>query len=103
MSLYAILGLVQIKDDLDLYTDNIYEPLVLYGIVGTPFVLFPFIWLLFYGLRNNRALFKCMLVVFLGFFHRPFHQSLLYGFILYSLIYIILVYKEQLRYETSES
>lgn len=91
------------KDDLDLYTDNIYEPLVLYGIVGTPFVLFPFIWLLFYGLRNNRALFKCMLVVFLGFFHRPFHQSLLYGFILYSLIYIILVYKEQLRYETSES
>lgn len=89
--------------DLALYTDNIYEPLVLYGIIGTPFVLFPFIWLLFHGLWHNRALFKCMIVILCGFFHRPFHQSLLYGFILYSMIYIILTYKYQIKNETSKS
>lgn len=91
------------KTDLDLYTDNIYEPLVLYGIIGTPFVLFPFIWLLFHGLRYNRALFKCMIIILCGFFHRPFHQSLLYGFILYSLIYILLTYKHRIVNDTSKS
>ena len=91
------------KTDLDLYTDNIYEPLVLYGIIGTPFVLFPFIWLLFHGLRYNRALFKCMIIILCGFFHRPFHQSLLYGFILYSLIYILLTYKHRIINDTSKS
>lgn len=90
------------QTDLELYTDNIYEPLVLYGIIGAPFVLFPFIWLLFHGLRYNRVLLKCMLIIWCGFFHRPFHQSLLYGFILYSLIYILLTYKLQFKNETSK-
>lgn len=67
--------------------NNIYEPLALYGLVGTFFILFPFIWLLFSSIKNkDYDTTKAMIVLFAGFTHRPFHDNLLYYFILYSII-----------------
>ena len=67
--------------------NNIFEPLALNGLVGTFFILFPFIWLLFSSIKNkDYDTTKAMIVLFAGFTHRPFHDNLLYYFILYSII-----------------
>lgn len=67
--------------------DNIYEPLARYGIVGSAFILFPFISLLFGALRRkDYDVFKVMLVLCASFVHRPFHNFILYYFMLYCLI-----------------
>lgn len=67
--------------------NNIYEPLALYGIVGTLFLYLPFLILLVRGIiRKDYELLKCMIVIFIGFTHRPFHKNLLSYFIVYSLV-----------------
>jgi len=67
--------------------DNIYEPLARYGIVGSAFILFPFISLLLGALkRKDYDVFKVMLVLCASFVHRPFHNFILYYFMLYCLI-----------------
>lgn len=75
------------SDTKEYILDNIYEPLARYGIIGTLFILFPFLYLLFKALgRHDHDIVKVMLVLIVSFFHRPFHDLLLYYFMLYSLI-----------------
>lgn len=69
------------------FGNNIYEPLAMYGIVGSFFVYFPFIFLLILSIRRqDRELLECMIVIILGFTHRPFHVNMLSFFIVYSFI-----------------
>lgn len=77
----------------DIYiTDNVYEPLALYGIFGSLFVLSPFIMLILWSLKNgDHNLLKANIVIWVGFAHRPFHNYVLYFFILYL---IIVMYKQ---------
>ena len=80
--------------------NNIFEPLALYGIVGTFFLYFPFIILFFKAIRSKDIdLFKCMIVIVLGFTHRPFHKNLLSYFIIYSLV-AMSYNKTRLNYES---
>lgn len=67
--------------------NNVYETLALHGVVGTVFVLFPFILLLMWSIKyKDIELFKAFIVIILGFTHRPFHASLLYFFIIYCIV-----------------
>jgi hypothetical protein len=79
-------------DRLDLELgNNIFEPLALYGVVGSLFILFPFFWLLFRSFKyKDYDTFKAGIVIISGFFHRPFHSDLLYYFILYGIIILFL-------------
>lgn len=75
--------------------NNIYEPLALYGIIGTFFLYFPFIFLFFKAFKDkDSVMIKCMIVMLLGFLHRPFHNNLLSHFIIYS--FIVLYYQQRL-------
>lgn len=66
---------------------NIYEPLALYGIIGTFFLYIPFVILIIRSIRQrDYELLKCMIVIVLGFTHRPFHGNLLFYFIIYSFV-----------------
>ena len=81
--------------------NNIYEPLAQYGIIGTFFVYFPFLYILIISLqKRDYNLLKCFIVIFLGFTHRPFHLNLLSFFIIYS---FIVLYHEQRRITKSQS
>jgi hypothetical protein len=76
--------------------NNIYEPLALYGIFGTFFYYFPFIFLFLKACADrDSVLIKCMIVMILGFFHRPFHNNLLSHFIIYSFIAMYYQYRIQ--------
>lgn len=79
-------------DKLDLRLgNNIFEPLALYGIVGSFFILFPFFWIIFRSFKlRDYDVFKAGLVIISGFFHRPFHSNVLYYFILYGFIILFL-------------
>lgn len=82
--------------------NNIFEPLALYGIVGTFFLYFPFIILFFKAIRSKDVdLLKCMLVIVIGFTHRPFHKNLLSYFIIYSLV-AMSYNKTRLNYESKD-
>lgn len=82
------------KLDLDV-GNNIYEPLALYGIIGSLLILFPFIWLLIDAIRKRQFdVIRCIVVIFVGFMHRPFRENPLYIFILYS---IIILYDSRLH------
>ena len=73
--------------------NNVYETLALYGIIGTAFVLYPFLLLLIWGFKyKDYDLLKCSIIIILGFTHRPFHTNILYFFILYC---IIVMYKQK--------
>lgn len=75
------------SDTKDYILDNIYEPLARYGIIGTLFILFPFFYLFFKALnKRDFDIVKVMLVLIVSFFHRPFHDLILYYFILYCFI-----------------
>lgn len=79
-------------DKLDLELgNNIFEPLALYGIVGSLFIFFPFFWLISrsYKYKDFDTL-KASLVIVAGFTHRPFHSNVLYYFILYGMIVLFL-------------
>lgn len=74
--------------------NNIYETLALYGVVGSFFILFPFLLLVIWGIKyKDLTLLKCSIVIILGFTHRPFHTNILYFFV----IYCILVMYQQMR------
>ena len=76
--------------------NNIYEPLALYGILGSFLILYPFIWLFFSAIKNKQYdVLKAVIVLFVGFAHRPFHNNLLYYFVLYG--FIILYYNRLFR------
>lgn len=67
--------------------NNIYENLAKYGIFGCLFILFPYLYIFILAIRNKDwELLKCGIVILLGFSHRPFHNALLYYFIMYSII-----------------
>ena len=67
--------------------NNLFEPLALYGIVGTVFLYLPFFILLLRAIsKRDYELLKCIVVILIGFTHRPFHKNLLSYFIIYSLI-----------------
>ncbi len=77
--------------------NNIYETLALYGVVGSTFILFPFLLLIIWGIKyKDYTLLKCSIVMVLGFTHRPFHPNVLYCFIIYS---IIVMYKQKRLYQ----
>lgn len=66
---------------------NIYEPLALYGIIGTIFLYSPFLIFLFNAiLRRDIDLLRIVIVMILGFTHRPFHNNILSYFIVYSFL-----------------
>lgn len=78
------------SDTKEYILDNIYEPLARYGIIGTLFVLFPFLYVFFKALKKkDYDTVKVMLVLIVSFFHRPFHDLILYYFMLYCLIVMI--------------
>lgn len=69
--------------------DNPYETLAKDGIVGTLYLYFPFILLLYWGLqRRDGELLRVWVFMTLGFLHRPFHPSPLYYFVFYSIVYM---------------
>lgn len=74
------------RDDLEV-GNNAYETLALHGIIGSMFVLSPFIWILFRSIkRKDYDIFKADILFIAGFVHRPFHNALLYFFIIYCFI-----------------
>lgn len=74
------------KKDLDL-GGNFYETLGLYGIVGSFFILSPYLLLLFWSIKyKDKDLFMCFIILVVGFSNRPFHNNLLTYFILYTFI-----------------
>lgn len=67
--------------------NNIYENLARYGILGCFFILFPYLYIFILSIKNRDwELLRCGIVILLGFSHRPFHNALLYYFIIYSII-----------------
>lgn len=84
------------KADVAYVSDNIYEPLAKYGIVGSLFIYSPFILLLIWGFNSkNKDLLKATAVMILGFWHRPFHPLLLYFFITYLFVVMANEYKRK--------
>lgn len=76
--------------------DNIYEPLATYGIVGTCLVYFPIIWLLLLSYRNkDRDVICAVIIIFAGFIHRPYHRNLLWNLIIYGIITLYLLNRNQ--------
>lgn len=74
--------------------NNIYETLAMYGVIGSFFILFPFLLLVIWGFKyKDLTLLKCSIVILLGFTHRPFHANILSFFI----IYCLLVMYQQMR------
>lgn len=72
--------------------NNVYETLAMYGVVGSFFILFPFLLLVIWGfMYKDLTLLKCSIVILLGFTHRPFHANILYFFVIYS---ILVMYKQ---------
>lgn len=67
--------------------NNVYETLALYGVIGSFFILFPFLLLVIWGIKyKDLTLLKCSIVIFLGFTHRPFHTNILYFFMIYCIL-----------------
>lgn len=74
------------KNTEDYIGDNIFEPLAMYGIVGTLFIYFPFFWLFALARkRKDKDMMKVMIIIFVGFLHRPFHRTLLWSVILFGM------------------
>ena len=67
--------------------NNIYETLAMYGLVGAPLVLLPFLLLLIWSFKyRDTVLLRCVLVILIGFAHRPFHPNILSFFIAYCIV-----------------
>jgi len=75
--------------------DNIYEPLALYGILGSLLIYAPFLWMI-YKCRSDRNFLKGLVIIMISLFHRPFHAHLLWVFILYSIIILYIQRHKQL-------
>jgi len=75
--------------EMEYMQDNPYETLASVGIVGTFFLYMPYIILLFLAIKNRDGLLlRLLIVLILGFMHRPFHTTVLAFFITYSLLYL---------------
>lgn len=82
--------------ELEDYGNNIYENLATYGIIGCLFILFPYLYIFIISIKYKEwDLLKCGIIVLLGFSHRPFHNALLYYFIMYSIITMYYVNKKK--------
>lgn len=67
--------------------DNIFEPLARYGILGSLLLYSPLLYMLFLSLiHKQKDITKAVLLILLGFFHRPIHLNVLSFFIMYSLL-----------------
>lgn len=76
--------------------NNIYENLARYGIIGCLFILFPYLCIFIISIKYKEwDLLKCGIIILLGFSHRPFHNALLYYFIMYSIITMYYVNKKK--------
>ena len=76
--------------------DNIYEPLAMYGLVGTFFIYFPIIWLLVYAYkRGDKSMVNATFIIIIGFLHRPYHRNLLWNLILYGIIIMFVLYRKK--------
>lgn len=77
--------------------DNMFEPLALYGIIGTFFIYFPFLWLFVKSINAKNTDFRNVaIIVLVGVLHRPYHTNVLWNFILFSII-IMSYYSDSLR------
>ena len=79
--------------------DNYYETLAHDGIVGTIYQYFPYILLLFWGIkRKDWELISIVVFLALAIFHRPIHPNILTYFIYYSLplLYALKVKEEDI-------
>lgn len=66
--------------------DNPYETLAHDGIIGTIYLYFPFLLLLYWSFkRRDYELFAMTVFMLAGFMHRPFHFNFLTFFIFYSI------------------
>lgn len=82
--------------------NNIYENLANYGVLGCLFILFPYLYIFILAFNNkDKELLKCALIILLGFTHRPFHNALLYYFIMYSIIAMYLTTRKNRALVTS--
>ena len=83
------MGRVQFEEQPYYMQDNPYETLAKDGIVGTIFLYYPFILLLYWAIkRRDGELFRVWIFMVASFMHRPFHSSMLYYFIFYSIVYM---------------
>lgn len=72
-------------DGLDL-GDNFFEPLAKYGIIGTLFLYSPLFAILILSLRRKQYdITKAVVIIIIGFAHRPLHMNLLTFFIIYAM------------------
>lgn len=73
-------------DDREYFGDNPYETLAHDGIIGTIYLYFPFLLLLYWSIvRRDYELFAMVVFMAVGFMHRPFHFNYLTFFIFYSI------------------
>lgn len=91
-----LMGIGALKwSELPYMSDNPYETLAKDGLFGTFYLYFPLLILLFLGLKyKDYELLKVLIVMFLGFLHRPFHNNLLTFFIVYSILYMYIKIKK---------
>ncbi len=74
--------------------DNLYEPLAMYGLVGAFLIYFPILWLLFSALRRgDKSMVNAVIIIIIGFLHRPYHRNLLWNIIIYGIIAMYLLYR----------
>ena len=89
-----------VENNGEYYGDNVYALLAEYGIFGCLFILSPFIFLVSNSLKErNYDMLKCMIVIIVGFAHRPFHVQMIYFFILYCLVVMYVESKSKLAHQ----
>lgn len=67
--------------------DNIFEPFARYGILGSFFIYFPLFYILYLSYKDRKFdILKALLIIIIGFFHRPLHMNVLSFFIIYSML-----------------
>lgn len=84
--------------DAEYMSDNLYENLAFDGIAGTVYLYFPYIVLLFWGIkRKDWDLIGIVFFCALAIFHRPIQAKLLTFFIFYSIptMYAMKIKQEQ--------
>ena len=75
--------------------DNIYEPLAMYGLLGTFIIYFPFIWILIKSIKRKEYLIsKAIIIIMMSFFHRPFHSHIIWMIQLYGFMTLYLEFRE---------
>lgn len=82
---HPIFGNGRVKDSENL-NDNPYETLAYDGIFGTLYLYFPYLILLFWGIKyRDYDLIVCTIFMSLAIFHRPIHSNLLTYLVYYSI------------------